>query len=86
MLEQAKRGRTGSTTGARLAGANAWGAFGALQYIIYEYDNLSDGGVRASESPAKSVFRHVREATYKVVQNRSRQCVDNSLWAMVSAL
>ena len=40
-----------------MAGANAWGAFGALQYIIYEYDNLSDGGVRASESPAKSVFR-----------------------------
>ena len=36
-----------------MAGANAWGAFGALQYIIYEYDNLSDGGVRASESPEK---------------------------------
>ena len=40
-----------------MAGANAGGAFGTLQYIIYEYDNLSDGGVRASESPAKSVFR-----------------------------
>ena len=59
MLEQGKRGRTGSTTGARLAGANAWGAFGVLHYIIYEYNNLSDGGVRASESPGNSIFRHI---------------------------
>ena len=36
-----------------MAGANAWGTFDVLQYIIYEYDNLSDGGVRASESPEK---------------------------------
>ena len=57
MLEQAKRGRMGNTTGARLAGANAWGAFGVLQYIIYEYDNLSDGDVHASESPGKSMLQ-----------------------------
>ena len=54
-----------------MAGANAWGAFGALQYIIYEYDNLSDGGVRASESPAKSVFRHIPSSEARTKTTRT---------------
>ena len=54
-----------------MAGANAWGAFGVLHYIIYEYNNLSDGGVRASESPGNSIFRHIpsSEARTKTTGN-----------------